>query len=181
MKTRKIITMIAAGCMFLCSCMKEQLEVTYNQQEDQISKYIESALNRNPDYTHSNNKGSNRLTLVHGNGEELSASGSITFYYAGYTFNGSISSSDMFITNRKESADDANWNLTDFSFEPLTINLKDDELLNGLKNGLTGVKAGEECEILFSGKYGFGKRPFGIIPANSALLYKIWVISISND
>ena len=44
-----------------------------------------------------------------------------------------------------------------------------------------GVKAGEECEIIFSGKYGFGNDSFGIIPANSALLYKIWVISISNE
>ena len=37
----------------------------------------------------------------------------------------------------------------------------------------TGVKAGEECEILFCGKYGFGNSTFGIIPANSALAFKI--------
>jgi FKBP-type peptidyl-prolyl cis-trans isomerase len=47
--------------------------------------------------------------------------------------------------------------------------------------GLEGVKAGEECEIIFSGKYGFGNKAFGMIPAKSALLYKIWVVSISND
>jgi FKBP-type peptidyl-prolyl cis-trans isomerase len=43
------------------------------------------------------------------------------------------------------------------------------------------VKGGEECQILFTGKYGFGNKAFGIIPANSALVYKIWVESISND
>mgnify|MGYP002512817307 CR=1 FL=1 len=40
---------------------------------------------------------------------------------------------------------------------------------------------GEECEIIFSGKYGFGNDVFGIIPANSALLYKIWVVGVAND
>ena len=35
--------------------------------------------------------------------------------------------------------------------------------------------------ILFSGKFGFGNKMIGIIPANSALAYKIWVISISNE
>jgi FKBP-type peptidyl-prolyl cis-trans isomerase len=43
------------------------------------------------------------------------------------------------------------------------------------------VKAGEECEILFCGKYGFGNSTFGIIPANSALAFKIWVVSVSNE
>lgn len=181
MRFLNIFLTIATASACLCSCVKEQLEVTYTKQESQISSYIESALNRNPGYSYTHLKGSNRLTTVQGEGEELNASGSITFYYAGYIFNGNASSSNMFITNRKASADDAKWDLTDYSFDPLTINLKDDELLVGLKNGLTGVKAGEECEILFSGKYGFGKRALGIIPANSALLYKIWVISISND
>ena len=54
-------------------------------------------------------------------------------------------------------------------------------MLDGLKNGLIGVQAGEECEILFTAKYGYGNRTFGIIPANSALLYKIWVIGVSNE
>ena len=53
--------------------------------------------------------------------------------------------------------------------------------IEGLKNGLRGVRGGEHCQILFSGKYGFGNEEFGIIPANSALLYEIWVEAISND
>ena len=56
-----------------------------------------------------------------------------------------------------------------------------DTMVKGLRNGLVGVRAGEECEIIFSGKYGFGRKAFGIIPANSALLYKIWVHSISHE
>lgn len=173
-----IITVI---CLICSSCVKEKLETIYNQQEDQINNYIEAALKKDTTYTSVNIEGANRLTYVHGEGEELDADGSITFYHAGYVFTGSITAKNMFITNNKTSADDAQWELTDDEYAPLTINLKDDELLPGLKHGLTGVKAGEECEILFSGKFGFGNKPFGIIPANSALLYKIWVVSISND
>ena len=80
-----------------------------------------------------------------------------------------------------ESATESGWTLTDEGSQILTINMNDYRLLPGLKAGLIGVKGGEECQILFTGKYGFGNKEFGIIPANSALLYKIWVESISND
>ena len=48
-------------------------------------------------------------------------------------------------------------------------------------NGLYGVKAGQECYILFNGKYGFGNKPVGTVSANAALLYHIWVQSIQNQ
>ena len=158
------LAVILAGSI---SCQKEKLEVEYNKQEAKISSYIESAMARNESYTTVNNGGSNRLTTVQGTGEALKADGNLTFYYAGYTFNGNVSTSGLFTTNHKVSADNAGWELTDAEY--------------GLKKGLEGVKAGEECEIIFSGKYGFGNDSFGIVPANSALLYKIWVISISNE
>ena len=172
------LAVILAGSI---SCQKDKLEVEYNKQEAKISSYIESAMARNESYTTVNNGGSNRLTTVQGTGEALKADGNLTFYYAGYTFNGNVSTSGLFTTNHKVSADNAGWELTDAEYEALTINLKDYKLLDGLKKGLEGVKAGEECEIIFSGKYGFGNDSFGIVPANSALLYKIWVISISNE
>jgi FKBP-type peptidyl-prolyl cis-trans isomerase len=61
------------------------------------------------------------------------------------------------------------------------IKMGETQLLEGLKSGLLGVKGGEHCQILFSGKYGFGNEQFGIIPVNSALLYEIWVEAVSND
>ena len=59
--------------------------------------------------------------------------------------------------------------------------MTDATLIEGLRKGLIGVQPGEECEIVFSGKYGFGNEEFGIIPVNSALLYEIWVEAVSND
>jgi FKBP-type peptidyl-prolyl cis-trans isomerase len=59
--------------------------------------------------------------------------------------------------------------------------LAESDLIQGLSDGLTGVKSGEHCQILFSGKYGYGKKPFGTIPANSAVLFEIWVEAVSNE
>lgn len=179
MKTiRNIFAFIVIG-LISCSCVKEKLEMTYNKQEDSIDKYINN--NLKDDRTVTYNNGSARLTLKQGEGEELSSDGTIGFYYAGYTFNGSLNSANMFATNHEATATEAKWQLTDPDYALMEVNLEDGKLLEGVRNGLAGVKPGEECEILFCGKYGFGNSTFGMIPANSALAFKIWVVSVSND
>ena len=127
------------------------------------------------------NAGSNRLVTREGTGEELAADGYVSFYYAGYTFSGSVSASNMFSTNRLATAEEAGWNTEDDGYGLYEISLNDKELIDGLKKGLEGVKAGEECEILFSAKYGFGNKSLGIIPAKTALFYRIWVVGVTND
>lgn len=181
MRINKILPAILLGAMLCCSCIKEKLEVGYNNQEAKINTYIENTMKKDSTYTTININGANRLTLKAGEGEELDERGNISFYYAGYVFSSGYNKNGLFATNHETTALDAGWNLTDKVYEALTINLQEDKLLEGLRNGLRGVKAGEECEIIFSGKYGYGNEAFGIIPANSALLYKIWVISVSND
>lgn len=169
-------------CIASVSCVKQKLESTYNSQENRIDQYIEKNRILGRDTLRVvYNGGASRLVTKEGNGPELSADGNIAFYYAGYTFSGSISNSNLFSTNHQQTATQAGWTLTEEDAKALSINMNDYKLLPGLKSGLTGVKGGEECQILFTGKYGFGNKAFGIIPANSALVYKIWVESISND
>lgn len=163
------------------SCMKEKLEESYNKQEEQIDKYITGELDKNETYTVAYNDGSARLTTKAGEGPELSSDGSVSFYYAGYTFNGSIASAGLFVTNHQETAEASGWTLTDPDYSLMEINMTDARLLEGVRKGLVGVRAGEECEILFSAKYGFGNSTFGIIPARTALAFKIWVVGVSND
>lgn len=127
------------------------------------------------------NNGSTRLVWDEGTGPMLDADGSVSFYYAGYTFSGSISKQNLFVTNHQETAEASNFALSDPDYELYEINLGETELIEGLKNGLVGVRAGERCDILFSGKYAFGNTIFGIIPANSALAFQIWVVGVSND
>ena len=173
-RTLTLMLMLA----FDCSCMGTKLETTYNNQESQIDKY----LSNQPDSLRViRNGGANRLVRTEGEGPELSHDGFVSFYYAGYTFSGSFNASNLFVTNHQATAEQSGWNLTDAEYDLYEISMTDARLLPGLKDGLNGVKAGEECEILFTGKYGFGNEMFGIIPANSALLYKIWVVAVSND
>ena len=178
MKIRTITYAALSVCILLTSCVKEKLENIYNKQEDKIDQFIEK--NRYQKRTENGetvtdtlrviyNSGSSRLVTKEGEGEELKENGAIAFYYAGYIFSNGISNSNLFTTNHKETAVSSGWTLTD------------EQLLPGLKSGLAGVRAGEECQIFFSGKYGFGKKSSGIVPANSALVYKIWVESISNE
>lgn len=187
MRINRLILTVLASATALVSCVKEQLEATYTKQETQIDQYI----TKNITVTDAEgltdtlrvvrNGGSNRLVKVEGTGEELRADGHLGFYYAGDVFTGSVNASNMFITNHQTTAEQAGWNLTDPDYALLEINITEAELLDGLRKGLTGVRAGEECEIIFSGKYGFGNKTFGMIPAKSALLYKIWVVSVTND
>lgn len=190
MKIRTITYAAISACILLTSCVKEKLENIYNKQEDKIDQFIEK--NRYQKRTENGetvtdtlrviyNSGSSRLVTKEGEGEELKENGAIAFYYAGYIFSNGISNSNLFTTNHKETAVSSGWTLTDEQDDILTISLNDFKLLPGLKSGLAGVRAGEECQIFFSGKYGFGKKSSGIVPANSALVYKIWVESISNE
>ena len=182
---KNILITLLAGVSAL-SCMKEKREATYTSQEDKIDKYISSNMfvkgeDGNDTLRVVYSEGASRLVKQEGTGEELKSNGTIAFYYAGYTFTGSKSASNMFATNHEETAAAAKWELTDADYKLLTIHMNDADLIKGLRDGLTGVKSGEHCEILFSGKYGFGKKPFGIVPANSALLFEIWVEAVSNE
>lgn len=165
-------------CISSSSCIKEKMETIYSNQESKIDSYLAKF-----DSTMViRNQGSNRLIKTKGEGEKLKEDGMVSFYYAGYTFsNGAPSNSNLFVTNHKETADKAGWTLTEEEFNLYEISMTDASLLVGLRKGLIGVQPGEECEIVFSGKYGFGRKSFGIIPANSALLYKIWVVGVANN
>ncbi len=167
----------------LLSCTKESIKTMYSTQEGWIESFLSSQTSALENARIVSNKGSQRLVVSEGQGQELDKDGTISFYYAGYVLKGStISAANLFATNNEDIAKAASWSTnSDDQFGILTLNLSETELVEGLKNGLMGVKGGEECYILFSGKYGFGKKPLGTIPANAALAYHIWVESTSNE
>jgi FKBP-type peptidyl-prolyl cis-trans isomerase len=193
--------------MIAASCMKDKLETTYSKQETQIDAYIAKNMVIKRDSTRMEvtpntedptkndtsyvkvqwqdtlnveyNKGAARLIRKEGTGERLTEKGAVSFHYAGYVF--TTQPSSLFATNDEQTAKGANFNLTDAEYVLFEADMTDIHLVEGLRNGLLGVRTGEECEIIFSGKYGFGNEIFGTIPVNSALLYKIWDITVSNE
>lgn len=205
MKNKIILLLIL--CMSAASCVKDKLEETYSRQETQIDTYltrnrvvkrdsIQIIITPNADDPTKNdttkvkvewedtldvvyNNGAARLIKTEGTGPELTENGAVSFYYAGYIF--SSSPSTLFATNHRETAEGAKFELTDADYELIEADMTKARMIDGLRNGLIGVRSGEECEIVFSGKYGFGDVIFGTIPVNSALLYKIWVVGVSNE
>lgn len=182
-----------AAVALLSGCTEQELETTYSSQEDRIDSFIESLMNsETPPVRVVHNNGSNRIVLGEytpaddtdmNYTEELTESGTVSFYYAGYIFSGSTpTSSNLFATNNQDVAAEAGWELTNVDYNILTVNMSDKNVLvEGLRNGMIGVRGQDTCYVVFSGKYGFGDKAVGIVPANSALLYQIWVESISND
>lgn len=177
MKRLPLILLLA-----LTSCMGQSLQQVYDAQEKKIDSFV-TAQTKNEERVEYQD-GTVRVVVAEGTSTDvLSPGGTVSFYYAGYVLSGSaVSASSLFATNRQEVADAAGWNLSDESIYAVeTVSLSEDNLIEGLKRGLPGVKEGEECYILFTGKYGYGKKAAGTIPAKSALVYHIWVESISND
>lgn len=187
---------ILAFAVLSGSCSKQSLKTAWSTQEDRIDSFIQglpveknliaTELDPVPDSPDSlndvtYNKGASRAIMYGGTGDRLEEGGTVSFYYAGYTFSGSISANSLFATNNSALATEYGWTVTDGDYSVKTIKLgSDDGLVEGLHNGLLGVRAGEVCYILFSGQYGFGKRKVGTVAGNSALLYIIWVESVSN-
>ena len=163
--------------IILISCTGQAVKTTYDNQEKRIDQFVSANQSMRAVY----NGGSVRLVIAEGTGEEeLASDGVVSLYYAGYVFSGSNpTTGNMFATNHPDLAD--TWKTSEGTFEIETVKLGEDPLVEGLKNGLVGVKSGEECYIVFSGKYAYGQKAFGTIPANSPLIYHIWIDSISNE
>ncbi len=177
-------TVVLCSVLSVLSCSKTSLKSVWSTQEDKIDSFINSLPKEEdkekPDALYVKdvirNKGANRVILQEGTGEGLEKGGRVTFYYAGYVFSGSLTASNMFATNNAAQAEAAGWEVNDGDYSAKTVTLDSKSgLVEGLAKGLEGVRKGEICYILFSGEYGFGKKPFGVIPGNSALGYQIWV------
>lgn len=182
MKLKHISIILIASASLLLSCTKEEREKMYTDQEKKIESFVESQKSSSPETRVEYNGGATRVVIAEGDGVELNARGKAGILFAGYDFSkGSTSAQTMFATNNYEFAMANRWNLSDESlYEPVVIDLKDKDLIEGLARGLEGVREGEECYILFSGKYAFGKHRLGTIPANAPLAYHIWVKTIEN-
>ncbi len=160
------------------SCNKEEREIAYADQETKIETFVNRNLSDSTAVRVEYNGGAVRLVLTEGDDVDLNARGKVTFLYAGYNFtNGSIAQTAMFATNNP----DLSWNVSDSTvFQPVTVDMADNDLMKGLQKGLLGVRAGEECYILFSGKYGLGTNKLGTIPANAPLAFHLWIQNVEN-
>lgn len=179
--SKYIIHLISVSAIIglLFSCSKEERDKTINSQEESISSYIKSTFK---DSTVIIREGSNRIIIDHGYGTDTLAFGdSLSFYYAGFTFNNGPST--LFATNDQTVADKNNFSITsqEDTFKEYSVLFESGSFIPGLVNGLYGVTEGEHCIIVFSARYGFGNKPVANVPALSALIYEVWIDKIKKN
>ena len=178
-----LLALVMGAAQLFVACSEQATQAIFDKQETQIDNFVQATLKKEGTYA-VYNKGSVRVVMEKGEEttDSLRTDGVVSFYYALYKLSGtSVSASNLISTNSAEVAG-SSWSLSDESaFEIETVKLDESGYVEGLRNGLVGVRGGQECYILFSGEYGFGDRILGTIPANSALVYHIWVNSISNE
>ncbi len=163
----------------LCAaCKKEERALMFANQETKIESFVSKCLADTTAVRVEYNGGSVRLVLTEGDDVDLNSRGTVTFLYAGYDFtSGNINQTKMFVTNNPA----LSWNVSDSTvFQPVRVSMADGSLMEGLQKGLEGVRAGEECYIIFSGKYGLGKNRLGTIPANAPLAFHLWIQTVEN-
>lgn len=181
MKKSSLILM----AILIAACAKQSLQTTYDKQASYIEKFISSQMNSDTTATLTEKSGAYRLTLhdtLDVSRDSLLKGGRAIMYYACFTLtSSSLSSSNLVATNIKDLATQAGWALTDstrYKADTLTL---DSRLVPGLECGLDGVQALDEGYILFTGKYGYGGKEKGTIPARSALAYYFYIIDVKNE
>lgn len=177
---------LTLAVMLSAACTSMNLETLFTTQNTRIDSYIErmtltgydeegNEVTVKPEVITRN--GCHRVIINEGDGKEITAGSTVSIEYAGYVF--ASAPAALFGTNRADIASAAGWS-EEADLDPLSIRMNDKNLVEGLRNALPGAKKGEECFIFFSGKYGMGKKPLGVIPSNSALCYRIWVLDVQN-
>lgn len=184
MNRKIVITLVPIlAVLAFAGCTKKEIEEAYTKQEEYIEAIVKSLTSSNPEATVDYLDGVVKVTVAEGEGEALDGNGAVSFYYAGHYLNGnSLTSDNFFFTNYDVYGKSMDWEVSDSSvFTVKTVNLSEDKLVEGLRTGIVGVKGGDECYVLFSGKHGFGKHRTGPVPGNSGLAYHLWIKSVAND
>lgn len=176
-----IISAAVISVIMASGCDKNE-DSMFTTQENNIESIVTSLTNSIDTAVVEYFDGTVRVTVAGNGGTALESNGSVTFLYALHYISGSaLNSGNLVTTNSEAVATQYRWNITDSTvFQPVTLNLSEDEIVEGLRNGLPGVKTGDECYIMFNGRHGFGKRPLASIPGNSALAYHLWITGVEN-
>lgn len=162
---------------FLSSCEKED---PIEKQEERIESYIKSAMSSDPEWRYTKDGNVNYLYKPSEDSAIIvSAGDSVFFFYAAAPLS---QSSAYFDTNIEEVALSMGITITDpDKFRPLGVRVGHDNLLPGLNIGLLMSHLGDTGEIIFNSDLGYGDKNNGIIPPDSALIFKVFIVGIKKN
>lgn len=106
--------------------------------------------------------------VVLGTGPAAAAGNTLAVHYSGYLYNDSVSDKRgaRFDTSRTSGV-------------PLTVKLGANSVIKGWEQGLPGMQAGGQRTLIIPASLGYGATAQTNIPANSALIFDVEVMSIT--
>jgi len=175
-----VINLIGGLCLtgaVLLSCSANEKQNTIIRQEENIDKYLSSTFK---DSVVIRRNGSNRVVYKPSLSQNVLEYGDTVYmYYAGFVFESRPTV--LFATNWESVAQEQGFELTDMDKSILVVPYNEHSLIQGLNDGLYGIREGEGAVIVFSAKYGFGDSSVYAVPALSALLYQVLILKIDKS
>ena len=105
----------------------------------------------------------------------LESSGTAIIDFAVYSFSTGLG--QLYYTNRKDLVDEEY--LPDLEqywpFAPQEVSLGDSRLIKGVRLGLAGCHEGDSVQLFLVSSLGYGDKPWGVVPANTPLVWDIVV------
>lgn len=150
----------------LFSCQKQERENNIAEQETQIDTYVGNQTADSVVF----NGGVYRIIKRFGSGPEVERGDSVYFYYAIYRF--SSGKGQLYATNNDSVAKVNSFPVMD-SLETTVLN--GEKLMPGLFYGMTGMRQGEYCNLVFSSKRGYGNKVVYNIEKNVPLFVEVWL------
>ncbi|MDR2466140.1 MAG: FKBP-type peptidyl-prolyl cis-trans isomerase [Prevotellaceae bacterium] len=170
MKHKNLLFGLGAALLFAASlcCDKDD---PIEKQEASIDSYIRTKMDRNPSLKLLRDGSVSYLYLPGDSAAPAVSPGdSLYIIYTGVLL---ADTSRCFVTNDIEVAAALGMDTVSGNFAPLGVAVGEGKLIKGLDSGLKMAHPKDKGEIIFNSDYGFGNKAVGIVPAYSALIYKL--------
>ncbi len=152
---------------FMYSCQDEETENLKKKEQELIDDYIA----KHSELWEIDTIAEDGLFYIHqktGIGEIAREDSTIVFHYSG-----KILQSDLSLEGDQEFVTSL-----DTPKEPMSVTLGAGEIIEGLENGISGMRVGDTRYIIMKSTYGYGDVKFGSVPAYSPLVFYVRLIDV---
>ncbi|MBO5698289.1 MAG: FKBP-type peptidyl-prolyl cis-trans isomerase [Alistipes sp.] len=197
-----VVALVAT--LFVVSCSNDT-DTVLTSQQNSISKYLEgshqprlipeseisSSLDNEPEYYEQWGLDLYRyIATRYAEGRDTKPTvdwdSTITISYSAYIFTGSKPAiSSLYATNEEDKIEELkNLGLNtsyEWTTDPLEITIGESEILKGLEEALPECKEGDTVEIYMTFTKANGNNYVGMVPAKSAVVWIINILSVTNN
>lgn len=197
-----VVALVAT--LFVVSCSNDT-DTVLTSQQNSISKYLEgshqprlipeseisSSLDNEPEYYEQWGLDLYRyIATRYAEGRDAKPTvdwdSTITISYSAYIFTGSKPAiSSLYATNEEDKIEELkNLGLNtsyEWTTDPLEVTIGESEILKGLEEALPECKEGDTVEIYMTFTKANGNNYVGMVPAKSAVVWIINILSVTNN